>query len=296
LSLEAIMPQKANEPEGEKKEDVPPKPWYLKARTWIAATLTAGLTASGIAIVQQGTTTIVDTVDELFTGPAEIEFQTSSGPLAHVSIDQGMGCNLAGWVFPDSESPLKDPPGAGPLRNGHTWDKSPADFDGVVGSGASLHVALTGPGDHAVIISGLTFEVYERRPPRIGSVVNAVPSGCGNGATYRYGAVDLDKKAPYYVSPPGPLPEGYKPLRFPYTVTADSPEVFRIDIYTRNCWCSWAAKLHWIDGAEEGEVVVDNRGQPFEMTPTRGLPAYEWTDQHLVSREVTDGPIWETHR
>jgi hypothetical protein len=287
------------------KKKAPPKPWYLRVRTWIGATVAAGLTASGIAVVQHGAESAANKVGEVFTGPATIKFKTSSGPLTEVDIKQGMGCNLAGWVFPDSASPLRDPPGAGPVVNGHTWDEVPTQFDGVIGSGASLYVSLTGPGDHAVLISDLTFEVYKRRPPRTGRVVNAVPSGCGNGATYRYGAVDLDTKAPYYVSPPQRLPEGYNPLRFPYKVTANAPEVFRIDIYTRGCWCFWAAKLHWIDGAAKGELVIDNKGRPFEMTPTRGLPAYEWVryengetpSRRLEPRQITtDGPIWETHR
>jgi hypothetical protein len=301
MSHGGMMPKKSSRRDDKKK--APPKPWYLRLSTWIGAILAAALTASGIALVQRGTESIVGTVDEIFTGPAAIEFETSSGPLAQVDIKQGMGCNRAGWVFPDTASPLRDQPGAGPTVNGHTWDQVPAKFDGVIGSGATLYISLTGPGDHAVLISDITFEVYERRAPRKGSVVNSVPSGCGNGVTYRYGAVDLDTKPPYYVSPPRQLPKGYNPLQFPYAVTANAPEVFRIDIYTRKCWCSWAAKLHWVDGAAKGEVVIDNKGRPFEMTPTRGLPAYEWpygsdnSSSRLQRRDdLTDGPIWETHR
>ena len=282
-----------------------PKPWYKRLRTWIAATVTAGLAAGTIAVVQREAENVVTDVVEAFTGPAKIEFTTSSGPLVHIDIEQGMGCNLPGWVFPADSPALTSPPGHGPTQGGMTWDSAPGAFGGVIGSGASLYLSLTGPEDHAVLISDLVFKVYARKPPLEGKVVNSVPSGCGNGATYRYGAVDLDSKAPYYQKIPKSLPEGFEPLRFPYKVTADSPEVFLLDIFTRDCWCSWSATLRWVDGKDSGEVNIDNHGRPFEMTPTRGLPAYEWvaewsengetpTGSKLLRREIGhDGPIWE---
>ncbi|NUR90502.1 MAG: transcriptional regulator, partial [Nonomuraea sp.] len=52
---------------------------------------------------------------------------------------------------------------------------------------------------------------------------------------------------------------------------------------TKACDCSWAAKLHWIEGGESGWTVIDSGAGPFHTMPVKGYPSL-----HLIF----DGGKW----
>jgi hypothetical protein len=121
--------------------------------------------------------------------------------------------------------------------------------------------------------------MYARDAPIQGTRV-ASGGGCGDGVTYHAAGINFDKPAPYWV----PYRQGDGPpirvdeLRFPYKVTPEDPSVLLVEVEPGDCYCRWIATLHWIDGSEQGETRIDDRGQPFETTSGSALPSYTWQD------------------
>jgi hypothetical protein len=231
-------------------------------------------------------------VVEPFAGARTITFETGSGPLLNVDLQQGLGCLGAGVVVPAGRGvDGTTRPGAGPQKDGATWDADPGAFGAVPADWADLYITVTGPADHAVLLTGLTFHVTDKRPPLQGAFLQYA-DGCGGGGNFRYGEVRLDSPPPYWVD--GPLPEWVttERLKFPYKVTATDPEILYIHISGPTCWCSWTATLSWVDGAKSGRSVIDAGGRPFQLTGTPGLSRVAWSPagNGTFTREVDPAP------
>ncbi|WP_158692868.1 hypothetical protein [Streptomyces roseochromogenus] len=242
---------------------------------WIAAAVLAGLAA----VISDKIVAGEKKVEEFLGGKSiQATLTTATGPSLRLEADQGMGCASSGWVFPMKSSRATVPPGHGPKRNGHTWDQDPAAFGAAPASPVTLYVYATGKVDHAIVLTGLKIHVTSRKPAIKGTIQN-VAWGCGGGGAYRYGEIDLDRKAPYWVPNPK-LPGDVQAdaLKFPYKVTAGDPEMFMVTVNTTSCLCSWYADLTWIDGSVQGHSVIKDSGEDFHTTATQGLPGFSWSE------------------
>jgi len=230
-------------------------------------------------------------------GSVDFSFRLPSGTEGRVFVEQGLGCLLNGVVFPESSSAVSNPPGTGPQHEGNSWDEDPQSFGGIAAGGITLNVDLKGPKDHAVMLLGLDFHVTNRREPMKGVIVNHAED-CGAGGVFRYGSVNFDHRAPYWTTPqaiPADKVNFYKPLQFPYKVSATDPESLVIDINTKRCLCSWTATLRISDGSEQESVAIDDHGKPFELTPHGKLTALNWinTRKHPAQFDYS-ADLWDT--
>ena len=254
-----------------------------RLQVWGTATVLSAVVGAIGAVVSDLATSAehkaTDAIQETLHGNYDTStLSTAAGPTLGLEILQGMGCDGKGWVFPLTSSQATVPPQAGPQRNGHTWDEDPAAFGAVTAGPVTLDIAATGKLDHAVLLTGLKFHVKSRRPALKGVIKNW-RDGCGAGGTFRYGVVDLDSAAPYWV-PNAELPKDVRAsaIKFPYKVTANDPEILEITVETSRCDCTWYAELDWVDGDKTGRTLIKDHGQNFRTTAPDGLTSVTWGD------------------
>jgi hypothetical protein len=224
------------------------KPWYKRPYFVTAILVPVLITAIGGWLLKGGEK-VGSEIRDFVAGPKTIEFQTENGPLVSVQVRQGMDCFGHGYVYPsDSGITTFTKPNEGPKANGKAWYEDPEAFGAVPASPVLLFIGATGPSDHAITLTGLTFNVIERKAPLDGDQIRVL-TGCGGQGSFRYGSVDFDTKPPYYVDDPTPPTTiSITPLRFPYTISASDLENIIIKITTVECRCSWTADLQWTDG------------------------------------------------
>ncbi len=252
-------------------------------RKWIITTILAALAAAigGVAIdLATSAERQAGRAISNLTGlghSAHLAVKTATGPTIALQINQGMGCTGNGWVFPLPPKKIANvPPGTGPRKNGKTWDKAPAAFGAVPADPVTLLIGATGTLRHAIILTDLKIHVVSRKPAIQGTLLN-VAGGCGAGGTFRYGYVNLDLPPPYWV-PRAQIPTAVRAqaLRFPYTVTANDPEILFITVTTKRCNCRWYAQLYWIDGSVSGSTKITDNGQDFATTAHAKVPGFTW--------------------
>jgi hypothetical protein len=259
--------------------------WARRARTWLIAAVVAGVAAAVTTFVTNGIDSGAAAVKQLLLpGPgsgATVQDTTLSkdGLTINTQIEQGLGCEAGGDVYPVSRTPgisTRQPPGSGLRHGGRTWDQAPVAFGAVPAGPAVMLLTLTGPKDHAVTVTGLRFHVVSRKPQVAGPWLNK-SNGCGAGGEYRYGLVDLDTAPPYYL-PPTALPSDIRAdaLKFPYTTTANDPESLLITVQMEHCDCRWDAVLTWVDGSQNKSKVITDHGHPFETTSVTGQHGVNW--------------------
>lgn len=210
------------------------------------------------------------------------QFSVSGGLVINATVEEGFGgCpGGSGYVFPSTLNPgltTSVPPGAGSKRSGKTWDEAPAAFGAVPASTDMIYIYLTGPTDHAVVITGLQFHVHSRKPAISGPWLY-IPGQCGGSPSYHFAGVDFDTPAPYYVSisPPASEKQSTDALHFPYTATATDPVQLQISVQTDHTDATWDMTLTWIDGGATESALINDGGKPFEITSTTGLIRKEW--------------------
>jgi hypothetical protein len=280
----------ASEPESPRERRRP----LTTARKWLIGAVLLGLATGITSMVANLELNVGHAVGKIVdpgasaaaTGPGvTVSSSPVSGGVAVTSADgvyiaadtnSGVGCEAAGAVFPATSGVTAAmAPGTGPLRAGNSWD---ADYDafGAVSAPAHLVFSVTGPSSHAIIITDLVFHVLSREPALPGVWLNK-ENGCGAGGNYAYGAVNFSKPAPYWIAP-GQLPsyEAASPIRFPYTVTADQPLLFRVDVTADDCQCTWRADLDWTDDGRSYTAVLDDAGKPYVFTTVSGLTETVW--------------------
>jgi hypothetical protein len=135
-------------------------------------------------------------------------------------------------------------------------------------------ITIWGEPDRAVVLDAMRPVIAERRPPR--PACFGVPDGflVADTGPPRLFSVDLDA-APPRIEPAGPT-------RFPYRVTRDEVEYFRVKakapVAEEILWC---LELDWSCASQPGKTVVDDNGEPFVSYPRlrRGSPA-DWGCRH----------------
>ena len=289
--------------------DTRPPHWTRRVRTWVIGVILAGLGAGIGGIVSTLVGTGASTVEKVLSPSSHLSSGklvedatlTRDGLTIHTTVVQGLGCLPNGNVYPDVTPGLEKgfAPGSGPTHRGKTWDKSPQAFGAVPASPVEIQIYLTGPANHAVIITDLKFHVLSRKPQLRGSWLQTTDQ-CGGGGYDHYGIIDFDTPPPYWL-PAGALPKYYRTdiLKFPYTATANDPAALVIDVQMEHCDCTWDAVLSWIDGTAAKSAVINDNGHPFETTSVTGMTGTDWHPDFQdfpgnATPKWTSGP-WPPH-
>jgi plasmid maintenance system antidote protein VapI len=131
-------------------------------------------------------------------------------------------------------------------------------------------VALTvqGTGDEAVVIESMHVGVADSGPPPAWNAYLG-SSGCGGGVETRSFDTDLD--APHPVLSPKAGQRG-----FPYKVSRTDPEVLYITAHADTHDVRWYVDLQWNSGGRQGTIRINDHGETFRTSGSRGRPVYEF--------------------
>ncbi|MEW2314280.1 helix-turn-helix domain-containing protein [Streptomyces bauhiniae] len=131
-------------------------------------------------------------------------------------------------------------------------------------------VALTvqGTGDAAVVIESMHIGVTDSGPPPAWNAYLG-SSGCGGGVGTRSFDTDLD--VPHPVLTPKAGQRG-----FPYKVSRTDPEVLYLTAHADTHDVHWYVDLQWNSAGRQGTIRVDDHGEAFRTSGSRGRPVYEF--------------------
>jgi hypothetical protein len=134
----------------------------------------------------------------------------------------------------------------------------------------SVRVTVQGRDENAVIITGVTIKIVEKRDTSGGVFI--IYAG-GGELKVRPMRVDLDSPNP--TAKPYPSDSG-EPWSFPLRVSSTDPEVLLInaDTQTEGRYYSWFAELHYIIAGKQGVARIDDNGQPFKTVFPKGAQQY----------------------
>ncbi|MCA1702130.1 MAG: hypothetical protein LC808_02215 [Actinobacteria bacterium] len=171
------------------------------------------------------------------------------------------------WVLPSALDPemLGDPP-TSVCRDWRPWMWPKGAFDGDY---TEIRVTLQGLGESTVLVDGLLVTPIERVQP-VGNCF-ACPVG-GADITPRSVVVDLD-------SDPGVVTYADRDGgtdRFTFTLSRGEVEVFHIRARANSFRCRWTATLLLIVDGRRQTIHVDDDGEPFRTSATKGLPRWAW--------------------
>lgn len=65
-------------------------------------------------------------------------------------------------------------------------------------------------------------------------------------------------------------------LRLPFSISGDEPAAFLLVPTTKDCWCEWTLTLKWSSHSEEGEITIDNAGEPFVTISPSKMDRYQY--------------------
>jgi hypothetical protein len=138
----------------------------------------------------------------------------------------------------------------------------------------STHATVTiqGRSGQVVYLTGIRFHV-KRNPPMRGIMVGPA---CGGEVTGRWVEVSLDSNPARIIkssSDPraaliGVSPVNYKPLSFPYEISAKDGLVLIIWGDAKKYDDVWSADILWSSQGVNGIAHINNNGIPFETTPS----------------------------
>ncbi len=171
-----------------------------------------------------------------------------------------------------AKPPKEVPPPPAP-QDGEVWA---ATQRGVHGRNTTVEITVQGRKSTAVVLTALRVRVVGRTTPVEGNAYG-MGGGCGGRVTPRYFDVDLDKDRPIARPVDGAdLDVRIPAVAFPYSVSAEDPEVLKVSAETETCDCSWYLELDWSSEGRTGTVRIDDGGSPFRTTAVKGLPRYEY--------------------
>ncbi|MEH0524396.1 helix-turn-helix transcriptional regulator [Streptomyces stelliscabiei] len=181
--------------------------------------------------------------------------------------------------------PPKEVPPPPPPQDAGAWA---ATQGAVHGRNTIVDITVQGRKSAAVVLTALRVRVVGRTAPAAGNAY-AMDQGCGGRVSPRYFDVDLDKNRPIARPVDGadldiPLPA----VRFPYSVSADDPEVLMVSAETETCDCQWYLELEWSSEGRTGTVRIDDGGRPFRTTAIKGLPRYTYATENHRWVPLTD--------
>ncbi len=145
-----------------------------------------------------------------------------------------------------------------------------------------VNVSIQGESIRPVTLTGIQFHV--QREPRPPGALFVDP--CGGPTTGRAIVFSVDQGPPEILES-NVLPNVYlgsaayggtpdaegetKPIRFPWTVSLTDPLLLKLIAITKSsCYCSWTAEIPWVSGSKQGIIQVDNEGEGYRLTGSRG--------------------------
>lgn len=137
--------------------------------------------------------------------------------------------------------------------------------------GAVIDITNQTSSRESVLLTGMRVLVLQRKPPPTsGIIVNS--GGCGSGITARPFWTDLNK-------PNSPIiaeaVQGYPPVTFPFKISPNDPEVFRLSLKDTTCDCRIAVEIDWVSGGKAGKTILNNGGPGFWIVAAPKVPTYE---------------------
>ncbi|WP_405659501.1 helix-turn-helix domain-containing protein [Streptomyces sp. RK9] len=165
-------------------------------------------------------------------------------------------------------------------REAPTWVRA---MGGVQAAGGFVEITLQGTGDDTVVLERLDVDVRSKSAPLKWNSYQS-GNGCGGPVGIKSFDVDLDRAQPTAVPKSGQR-------NFPYKVSESDPEVFYIEVGTKNFDALWSLNLQWSSGGRSGVLRIDDGGKPFRTSSDRGRPEYKWPNGATKwSREEPQSP------
>ncbi|MFD9885175.1 helix-turn-helix domain-containing protein [Streptomyces alboflavus] len=150
-------------------------------------------------------------------------------------------------------------------REAPTWVRA---MGGVQAAGGFVEITLQGTGEDTVVLERLDVDVRSKSAPLKWNSYQS-GNGCGGPVGIKSFDVDLDRAQPTAVPKSGQR-------NFPYKVSESDPEVFYIEVGTKNYDALWSLNLQWSSGGRSGVLRIDDGGKPFRTSADRGRPEYKW--------------------
>ncbi|MFD0417504.1 helix-turn-helix domain-containing protein [Streptomyces sp. NPDC127108] len=150
-------------------------------------------------------------------------------------------------------------------REAPTWVRA---MGGVQAAGGFVEVTLQGTGEDTVVLERLDVDVRRKSEPLKWNSYQS-GNGCGGPVGTKSFDVDLDADQPTAVPKSGQRD-------FPYKVSESDPEVFYIEVDTKNYDALWSLNLQWSSGGRTGVLRIDDAGKPFRTSSGAGRPEYKW--------------------
>jgi hypothetical protein len=172
-------------------------------------------------------------------------------PLAAVVMTEAVPCR-SGWVVPDH----------GQRAIPYAQGQQPAGA--MLSSGGNVIITVQGVTGQTVVLQSMTVVVIHRAPPMAGIYL---PVGCQGELTPRQYVLNLDSPTPRVVPQPGSI-------AFPYTITNSNPEQFVVTPDIKSGDVQWFLYLTWTSGANQGRLVLDDSGKPFQTAATAGAKQF----------------------
>jgi hypothetical protein len=134
----------------------------------------------------------------------------------------------------------------------------------------SVRVTVQGRDESAVVITGVTIKIVERRDTSGGVFI--IYAG---GGELEVKPMEVDLDSPNPVAKPQPTDSG-EPWSFPLRVSSTDPEVLLINALTQTegRYYEWFAELHYIVGGKKGVARIDDNGRLFRTVFPKGAQQY----------------------
>lgn len=129
-------------------------------------------------------------------------------------------------------------------------------------------VEVQGKAGKTVVLRRMYVDYLDRSdPPATATVVQLQYEQCGDPTEPRYFTADLD-------DPSGRMGPDSGTPDFPYKISNDDPEIFRLTALTRTCDCRWRIALEWTSDGATGTTYVE---ETFRTVADQDYPRIAWT-------------------
>lgn len=198
-------------------------------------------------------------------------------PLLHVSIEKDPARAYAGsppWqtaslILPNGP-PHEKPPKGMYCRKWYAWGWKHGAVDADT---TEVFLTLQGREATAILINRVEVEVVRRAAPVRGTHARCEAGGAVSNP--RLMDVDLDTTpATVLFAQAGDDFPGRQRLHLKLNGTAT--EELRIRAHTRRCACDWRVRIGLVVNGEQGEVLIDDDGEPFRTTASRAARHVRW--------------------